>query len=59
MRYSGCVRGGLPDDGWFLKYVSSKSYGIFIWYRIALGILIFVGLGTARSERHFFGVLRL
>lgn len=32
--------------GWFLKYVSSKSYGIFIWYRIALGILIFVGLGT-------------
>ncbi len=32
--------------GWFLKYVSSKPYGIFIWYRIALGILIFVGLGT-------------
>lgn len=32
--------------GWFLKYVSSKSYGVFIWYRIALGILIFVGLGT-------------
>ena len=31
--------------GWFLKYVSSKSYGIFIWYRIALCILIFVGLG--------------
>ena len=32
--------------GWFLKYVTTKSYGVFVWYRIALGALIFVGLGT-------------
>lgn len=31
--------------GWFLKYVSSKSYGLFVWYRIALGAVIFVLLG--------------
>lgn len=32
--------------GWFLKYVSTRSYSIFVWYRIILGTLIFVGLGT-------------
>ena len=32
--------------GWFLKYVSTRSYIIFVWYRIILGTLIFVGLGT-------------
>ncbi|MBM7050567.1 undecaprenyl-diphosphate phosphatase [Rothia sp. ZJ1223] len=31
--------------GWFLKYVSSKSYGLFVWYRIALGAVIYVLLG--------------
>ncbi|WP_427017804.1 undecaprenyl-diphosphate phosphatase [Pseudarthrobacter sp. P1] len=31
--------------GWFLKYVSTKSYRIFVWYRIALGLLLFVLLG--------------
>lgn len=31
--------------GWFLKYVSSNSYGLFIWYRIALGLLVYVLLG--------------
>ncbi|MCU1572307.1 MAG: UDP-diphosphatase [Micrococcaceae bacterium] len=31
--------------GWFLKYVSTRSYRIFVWYRIALGLLLFVLLG--------------
>ena len=32
--------------GWFLKYVSTRSYRPFVWYRIGLGALIFVLLGT-------------
>lgn len=32
--------------GWFLKYVSNKNYNIFVWYRIALGLLLYVLLGT-------------
>lgn len=31
--------------GWFLKYVSSHSYSLFVWYRIGLGTLVFVLLG--------------
>lgn len=31
--------------GWFLKFVSTRSYGIFIWYRIGLGLVIFLLLG--------------
>ena len=35
--------------GWFLRYVSTRSYRLFVWYRIALGVLIYVLLS--------FGVL--
>ncbi|WAP50396.1 undecaprenyl-diphosphate phosphatase [Arthrobacter sp. ATA002] len=35
--------------GWFLKYVSTRGYGLFVWYRILLGVVIYVLLG--------FGVL--
>lgn len=31
--------------GWFLKFISTNSYRIFVWYRIALGLLVFVLLG--------------
>jgi undecaprenyl-diphosphatase len=31
--------------GWFLRYISTKSYRIFVWYRIALGLLVFLLLG--------------
>ncbi|KAA9393346.1 undecaprenyl-diphosphate phosphatase [Kocuria coralli] len=31
--------------GWFMGYISSRSYSLFVWYRIALGIVIFVLLG--------------
>lgn len=32
--------------GWFLKYVSNKSYSIFVWYRIGLGLALYLLLGT-------------
>lgn len=32
--------------GWFLKYISTKSFRPFVWYRIALGILLYILLGT-------------
>lgn len=35
--------------GWFLKFVSNNSYRIFVWYRIVLGIVLYILLG--------FGVL--
>ncbi len=31
--------------GWFLRYVSSRSYSLFVWYRILLGVLIYILLG--------------
>jgi undecaprenyl-diphosphatase len=27
---------------WFMKFISTKSFMPFVWYRIALGILIIV-----------------
>ncbi|MGG5172545.1 undecaprenyl-diphosphate phosphatase [Pseudarthrobacter sp. J1738] len=31
--------------GWFLKYVSTRSYRLFVWYRIALGLMLYILLG--------------
>jgi undecaprenyl-diphosphatase len=31
--------------GWFLRYISTNSYRIFVWYRIALGLLVYLLLG--------------
>ena len=31
--------------GWFMHYISNRSYTLFVWYRIALGLVIFVLLG--------------
>lgn len=31
--------------GWFLKFISHNSYRGFVWYRIALGLVVFVLLG--------------
>jgi undecaprenyl-diphosphatase len=31
--------------GWFLKFVSNHSYSFFVWYRILLGLALFVALG--------------
>jgi len=32
--------------GWFLKFVSNNSYSLFVWYRIALGLALYILLGT-------------
>ena len=32
--------------GWFLKYISTKSFRPFVWYRIALGVALYILLGT-------------
>lgn len=31
---------------WFLKIISTRSYAPFVWYRIAIGILVALGLVT-------------
>ncbi|MFF8595966.1 undecaprenyl-diphosphate phosphatase [Streptomyces sp. NPDC015220] len=37
---------GYAVIAWFMKYISTKSFMPFVWYRIALGIVI-IGLVTA------------
>ncbi|TDK28037.1 undecaprenyl-diphosphate phosphatase [Arthrobacter crusticola] len=36
---------GFAIIGWFLKFVSTRSYGVFVWYRILLGMVLYVLLG--------------
>ncbi|MCC3274762.1 MULTISPECIES: undecaprenyl-diphosphate phosphatase [unclassified Arthrobacter] len=36
---------GFVIIGWFLRYVSTRSYSLFVWYRILLGVLIYLLLG--------------
>lgn len=36
---------GFVIIGWFLKYVSTRSYSVFVWYRILLGLVIYLLLG--------------
>jgi undecaprenyl-diphosphatase len=31
--------------GWFLKFISTKSFRPFVWYRIGLGLLLYILLG--------------
>ena len=31
--------------GWFMHYISNRSYTLFVWYRIAVGLVLFVLLG--------------
>ncbi|RBP64682.1 undecaprenyl-diphosphatase [Brevibacterium sanguinis] len=37
---------GLAVIHWFLGYVKTRSFAIFVWYRVALGILLYILLGT-------------
>lgn len=30
----------------FLKFVQTKSFAVFVWYRVALGVLLYILLGT-------------
>ncbi len=43
---------GYAVIAWLLRYVSTRSYAPFVWYRIALGLLVFLllGLGTLHPE---------
>ena len=41
---------GFVIIGWFLRYVSTRSYQLFVWYRIGLGVAIYIALA--------FGVLQ-
>ncbi|NKX53941.1 undecaprenyl-diphosphate phosphatase [Arthrobacter mobilis] len=36
---------GFVIIGWFLRYVSTRSYRLFVWYRIGLGALLYILLG--------------
>jgi undecaprenyl-diphosphatase len=36
---------GFVIIGWFLKFVSTRSYKPFVWYRIGLGLLLYILLG--------------
>ncbi|MFW0179093.1 undecaprenyl-diphosphate phosphatase [Rothia sp. P7208] len=38
--------------GWFLKYVSHNSYTIFVWYRIVIGVTLYVLLGFGVLSAH-------
>lgn len=37
---------GLFVIHWFLGYVKTKSFAVFVWYRVALGIVLYILLGT-------------
>ncbi|AZL05921.1 undecaprenyl-diphosphate phosphatase [Brevibacterium aurantiacum] len=37
---------GLLVIHWFLGYVKTKSFAIFVWYRVALGLVLYVLLST-------------
>jgi len=36
---------GLAVIGWLMKYISTHSFRAFVWYRIALGFLLYLLLG--------------
>jgi len=36
---------GFVIIGWFLKFISTRSYKPFVWYRIGLGLLLYILLG--------------
>lgn len=36
---------GFVVIGWLLRYISTHSFRLFVWYRIALGFILFVLLG--------------
>jgi undecaprenyl-diphosphatase len=37
---------------WFMKFISTKSFMPFVWYRIALGILLIVLVGAGVLSPH-------
>ncbi|MFF3334932.1 undecaprenyl-diphosphate phosphatase [Streptomyces sp. NPDC002888] len=43
---------GYAVIAWFMKFISNKSFMPFVWYRIALGILIIVLVATGALSPH-------
>ncbi|MFJ5265419.1 undecaprenyl-diphosphate phosphatase [Streptomyces sp. NPDC088387] len=43
---------GYAVIAWFMKYISTKSFMPFVWYRIALGIVIIVLVGFGVLSPH-------
>ncbi|MEU9336310.1 undecaprenyl-diphosphate phosphatase [Streptomyces sp. NPDC048290] len=43
---------GYAVIAWFMKYISTKSFMPFVWYRIALGIVIIVLVATGVLSPH-------
>ena len=41
---------GYAVIAWFMKFISTKSFMPFVWYRIALGIVIIVLVSAGRTE---------
>ncbi len=37
---------------WFMKFISTKSFMPFVWYRIALGIVIIALVATGALSPH-------
>ncbi len=38
--------------GWLLRYIRTHSYAFFVWYRVAVGSLVLVLLGTGVLHSH-------
>ncbi|MCQ9179138.1 undecaprenyl-diphosphate phosphatase [Streptomyces sp. IBSBF 2953] len=43
---------GYAVIAWFMKFISTKSFMPFVWYRIVLGILLFVLVGAGVLSPH-------
>jgi len=43
---------GYAVIAWFMKFISTKSFMPFVWYRIALGVLLFVLVGAGALSPH-------
>ncbi len=37
---------GFAIIGWFLRFVSTRGYGLFVWYRVLLGVTLYALLGA-------------
>jgi hypothetical protein len=49
---AGQSRSGHVDIGSFMKFISNKSFMPFVWYRIALGVVLIVLVTTGALSPH-------
>ncbi len=43
---------GYAVIAWFMKFISTKSFMPFVWYRIALGVVIIVLVAAGALSPH-------